>query len=215
MSVPVRVLPAMGVGAALGVVASWADWYAGRQYDAWGWLALDHVVNAGSVWACVAILGGWLVGRLGTGWLGGVLALMTAVAGYYIYGNLFGDRLGYGWTTLGSVVKLWLAAAVLLGPVLGTIGALARRGDAWGLTARLVPSVGALTEMGVVRGVGRSGDEAGTMAVVVVSAAALAWAVVVVLRWRLARRAGRSGELGQASPVSRDRAETPGRPAAP
>ena len=55
MSVPVRVLPAMGVGAALGVVASWADWYAGRQYDAWGWLALDHVVNAGSVLSLIHI----------------------------------------------------------------------------------------------------------------------------------------------------------------
>ena len=73
-------------------------------------------------------------------------------------------------------------AAVEVGPVLGSIGGLARRRDRRGLAARLVPSAGILAEVALVRGIGRAGDAAGNTALLILAGAAVAWAAVVVVR---------------------------------
>ena len=177
-----RWLAALGAGATLGALASWDDWYAGRPPFGDIPRAVDLVLNAGSVWATTAIVGGWLVARMRVAWLAGVLTLAAAVASYYAYGNFAGDRLGYGLSTLSGVLKFWLVAAVVVGPVLGSIGGLARRRDRWGLAARLVPSGGILAEVALVRGIGRAGDAAGNTALLILAGAAVAWAAVVVVR---------------------------------
>ncbi len=182
-----RWLAALGVGATLGALASWADWYAGRPPFGDIPRAADLVLNAGSVWAITAIFGGWLVTRMRGAWLAGVLTLASAVASYYAYGNFAGDRLGYGLTTLSGVLRFWLMASVVVGPVLGSIGGLARRADRWGVAARLVPSGGVLAEVALVRGIGRAGDAAGNTAMLVLAAAAVAWAAVVIVRHTMRR----------------------------
>ena len=100
-----RWLAALGAGATLGALASWADWYAGRPPFGDIPRAVDLVLNAGSVWATTAIVGGWLVARMRVAWCAGVLTLAAAVASYYAYGNFAGDRLGYGLSTLSGVLK--------------------------------------------------------------------------------------------------------------
>jgi len=184
---------AIGNGLALGGAASWTDAWSGHLWDVPAWRTIDLVLNAGSVWACVAILAGWLVAPVRWSWAAGtlalaaaagILALAAAVGGYYAYGNVAGDRLGFGLSALSGVLRFWLAAALVLGPVLGTVGALARRPDGWGLTARLVPSAGILGEDALARLHGAGGDAAAEVALGLLLAAATGWAVAVVASWR-------------------------------
>ena len=144
------------IGSTLGAATATADTAAGglgqTSWDrAWGML-----LNAGFVWAGSAVLAGWLVSRSGlvAGAAAGCVVLVCAVAGYYTYGVTLGDRADVGLSALSGVIRLWLVASVVAGPLLGATGVWTRRGDVLGLLARLVVPAGALTEMLVVRRLG-------------------------------------------------------------
>lgn len=88
------------------------------------------------------------------GAVAGVGSLASAVAAYYCYGLILGDRAGIGFSGLSGTVRMWLVLAVLAGPLLGVAGALARRSGLVGTTAALVVPVGATVEMLVLRSLG-------------------------------------------------------------
>ncbi|MFG1674521.1 hypothetical protein [Micromonospora sp. NPDC049282] len=107
-----------------------------------GRLTLSQLVNAGAVWAGLAVLSGWLVRRPAPAAAAGVVALLTACVVHYGVGTAFGmfDL------TVWAANLHWLLAALVVGGPLGLVGAIARRSDAWGVAARLVVPLGAVLE---------------------------------------------------------------------
>ena len=139
------------LGVALGVATSWADANAGGLEPNELVRATGMVLNSGSAWAALAVVSGWLIARPVASAFAGAGALMAAVAAYYVFGVLAGDRTHVGFTGVSGVVRMWLVLAVVAGPILGLSGALARRPGLVGLVAMLVVPIGILVEMLGVR----------------------------------------------------------------
>lgn len=105
-----------------------------------------RVLNSGTVWAGLSVLAGWLVRRPAPAALAGAGAGLLALLVHYGVGVALGVFGLDGFSSNAS----WFVAAVVAGPVLGLVGAAARRTDALGLLARLVVPIGALLEPWVV-----------------------------------------------------------------
>jgi len=192
----------------LGTAAAASD-VLGASGAAGEWRALAVVLNAGCVWAALAVVCGWLArGRL-TAALAGVVGLTVAVLGYYGYAVLLGDRAELSvWAASGSI-RFWLVAAVLLGPGLGLVGSAARRTDLVGVAAAWVLPAGTVTEVALLVRAdsygsgGDPGQAAANLALlvaagIVASAAVLRWLVV---RW-LVLRGSRANQRRAAQPSS-------------
>lgn len=143
------------LGTTLGAAASATDVMAGGLGQTPAWRALDMLLNAGCVWAALAVLCGWILVTPGRGALAGFVGLACAVAAYYTYGLFAGDRVGGGIGGLTGIVRIWLVLAFVAGPVLGTIGAWIRRPGPLGLASALVVPAGTMAEMLVVRSLDR------------------------------------------------------------
>ncbi|BEL05047.1 hypothetical protein Q0Z83_032380 [Actinoplanes sichuanensis] len=107
-----------------------------------GRLTLSQLVNAGTVWAGLAVISGWLVRRPASAVAAGIVALLTACVVHYGMGLAFGMFDPDVWTAN----LYWLLAAMVMGGPLGLVGAIARRLDWWGIAARLVVPIGAVLE---------------------------------------------------------------------
>ncbi len=107
---------------------------------------LSQLVSAGTVWAGLAVVSGWLVRRPAPAVAAGVVALLTACGVHYGGGLALGMFDPDVWTANLH----WLLAAMVMGGPLGLVGALARRLDPWGMAARLVVPAGAVLEPFVV-----------------------------------------------------------------
>ncbi|QLQ35842.1 hypothetical protein [Micromonospora robiginosa] len=109
-------------------------------------LTVSQLVNAGTVWAGLAVVSGWLARRPAPAVAAGAVALLTACVVHYGVGTAFGmfDR------DVWAANLHWLLAALVLGGPLGLVGAIAHRADPWGLAARLVVPLGAVLEPFVV-----------------------------------------------------------------
>jgi hypothetical protein len=105
-------------------------------------LALSQLVNAGTVWAGLAVVSGWLVRRPAPAVAAGVVALLTACVVHYGVGLALGMFDRNVWTDNAH----WLLAATVVGGPLGLVGAIARRLDPWGMAARLLVPAGAVLE---------------------------------------------------------------------
>ncbi len=112
----------------------------------WGWLArvASLLLGAGWAWAALAVLAGLLAGAPARAAVAGAGALLAATATYYTVDTVllqqslfsFLPELGY-----------WFAASLLLGPVLGAVGALSKSPRITGLLAALTVPVGAALQM--------------------------------------------------------------------
>lgn len=105
-------------------------------------LTISKLVNSGTVWAGLGIVAGWWVGRWTWAIPGAVLACGTALVAHYAVGQ----AVGLFDATVWLANLLWFVAALLVGPVLGLIGALARHTGPLGTAAALVLPLGAVTE---------------------------------------------------------------------
>lgn len=103
---------------------------------------LSKVVSSGAVWGGLPILAGWLVRRPRQAVGAGIAACLAALFVHYGVGRLLGlfDQ------TVWTENQFWFGLAVLVGGPLGLIGAVARRNDLWGLSARLVLPMAAIIE---------------------------------------------------------------------
>ncbi len=154
----------------------------------------SKLANSGVVWAGLAVLGGWLLRRPREAMLAGVTGCLLALVVHYGTAELSGLTPG---ATVASN-REWFIAAVVAGPPLGLVGALARRLDAWGLLARLVVPAGAVTEpflTGLLSPVsdGIWANRVSSLVtgwVLVVGGVGLA--ILVVLRWHTPSVVGRS-----------------------
>jgi hypothetical protein len=142
-----RWLSVVGLGMALGVATAWVDVRAGGLEQDGLWRAASMVLNSGSAWAALAVVGGLLIGRPLAGAVAGTVALVAAVVGYYAFGVLAGDRTSVGLAGVSGAIRMWALLAVVVGPVLGLAGALVRRPGPVGLIAVLVVPVGVVVEM--------------------------------------------------------------------
>lgn len=109
-------------GAALGAAAWYSD---GLGYP----LGLLIPANAIGVWLGVAFVLGASARTLPTGALRGVIALLSAVAVYYILIAIFGQ--GYRAIGASHAATIWGAVALLAGPIMGGAGAVWRHGTGW------------------------------------------------------------------------------------
>ena len=107
-------------------------------------VAASLIVNSGWAWAGVAVAAGALArGRLlGAG--AGVLALLAMTTAYYGTDSVLR---GEPFAMYLAELQLWAVAALLLGSVLGVVGASIRRSGVVGLLAGLTVPVGAALEM--------------------------------------------------------------------
>ncbi|NMO53665.1 hypothetical protein HH310_21065 [Actinoplanes sp. TBRC 11911] len=109
---------------------------------------LGMVLDAAWAWAAVAVLVGWVIARRGArlpaSALAGAVVLLAATAVYYGVDALF-DGGGF-WH---RATKVWLVCAVILGPLLGAVGALTRRPGTVGMLAGMVVPVCAVLNMGL------------------------------------------------------------------
>lgn len=103
---------------------------------------LSKIVNSGTVWGGLLIIGGWLVRRPVQAALAGVVAGGSALVVHYGLGRVVGAYQPDIWESNW----IWFVAALIFGGPLGLIGATARRADLWALPARLVVPVAAVVE---------------------------------------------------------------------
>jgi hypothetical protein len=111
-----------------------------------GRLAASQLLNAGTIWAGLAVVAGWLVRRPAQACAAGVVAPLTALVVHYGVGL----ALGMFDPGIWAANVQWFLAAMVVGGPLGLVGAIARRRDPWGLAARLVVPAGAVLEPLVV-----------------------------------------------------------------
>lgn len=110
-------------------------------------LTASRLLNAGTVWAGLPVLAGFLVRRSLVAAVAGVVAPLLALAVHYALAATTGWVPGLSWTQNTE----WFAAALLGGAPLGLVGALAHRRDVVGAVAALVVPAGAVLEP-LVRG---------------------------------------------------------------
>lgn len=148
---------------------------------------LSLLMGVGWAWAALAVVMGRVAGKWARGAVAGALGLVAATVAYYVTDSLvLGDPIALYATEL----VMWSVAGLVLGAVLGVVGAAIRQPGVIGLLAALTVPVGAAVQ--VVVAPSRPHLTA-TPAIVV--AEVVVWAVVVlgacwaVLRFRAVRRA--------------------------
>lgn len=144
------------------------------------------LINSGWAWAGLGIGVGRLVAGSGTGraWLwgavAGTVALAAASVAYYLLKEVL---LGRSPDSYGFALQFWTIAAVVLGPLLGAIGAWTRRPGIGGWLASLVLPVGAAAQM-VVLPPGRDALVGTGQVIVCVGAAVLVVVVTARFLWQ-------------------------------
>lgn len=144
----------------------------------------SHVLDAGWAWAAVAFVAGCLAGSPARGAAAGFVALVAATIAYYGMDSILREEpLSLYWR---EMLRWWLGSAIF-GPVLGCIGAYARRPGVVGLLAGLVIPIGAAAQMVLMPPGGAVTGSTTTSARIVVVVIAAVWAAAVVGRF-LTRR---------------------------
>lgn len=114
-------------------------------------MTLSRIVNSGTVWAGLLVLAGWFVRRPMHAALAGPVAGELALVVHYGIGRLVEVYGSGSWAggfdpEVWAANRIWFIAALALGVPLGLLGAGARRRGRWGLVARLVVPVAAVSE---------------------------------------------------------------------
>ena len=145
------------------------------------------LLDVGWAWAAVAVAAGWLgAGAIGRGAAAGAVSLMAATAAYFVMDSLLLEESLAGYV---GEVRYWLLASLMLGPLLGAVGASLVRAGVPGLLAGLIVPVGALVQILFVQpGLAPGSRPAEVWALVILSAAAIACISLVVARFALQRR---------------------------
>ena len=162
--------------------------------------AASLLVNSGFAWAAVAVAAGALLRRRPQGALAGVLALLTMTTAYYGADSVLRRE---AFSMYLAELQFWAVAALLLGSVLGFVGASTGRPGVVGLLAGLTVPVGAAVEMFWLPRwpTGPTAPPAlDEVRIGVLAVAALAAAVVIAAH---ARRPGRVPALPDADRVPR------------
>ncbi len=105
-------------------------------------LSLSKFINAGAIWAGLAIWAGWCMTGKGRAAVAGPLACTTALLIHYGLGQALSVYDSDVWASNAY----WFVAAVILGIPLGLVGAIAHRPGPLGWIAALVAPAGVIAE---------------------------------------------------------------------
>jgi hypothetical protein len=191
----------MAVGVLLGLTTSLADhvvvWLgqdglARGDRSGAGQVAdfVSLILDSGWAWAGAAVLSGWLACRAGGRlWAAAASGSLALIVGTLIF---------YGWRRQldTPITEYWLAASVIVGPVLGLVGGLTRRPGWIGALAAMVVPAGAVLNI-LWRPVDPNSPLALSITVLIVGTASTATATILFRAARSRRRS--SSGLGQAS----------------
>lgn len=141
MKVAQTAVVSVTLGAAFGAATALVNWLstpadaggspiAGTALEPLARLA-SLILDSGWAWAGLAVGVGWLAGGRVRAAVAGALALLAATTAY----------------SQGADLRHWAVACVVLGPILGAVGASIRRPGVVGLLASLVVPAGAAMQM--------------------------------------------------------------------
>ncbi len=116
----------------------------------WAWAGLAVLAGAWATQSGLSAFGSRILAR---GAVAGVLPLLAATGSYYALDTIIHDD---PVTSYAVDTAFWWTMALLLGPILGVIGACARRPGVIGVLAQMAVPVGAAVQM-VVMPPGRNG----------------------------------------------------------
>ena len=140
-----RWLLALLLGAGLGLMAGVADTAVGTDPGPF-MVALDVVTDTVAVWALVAVLGGWLVARQPHAALGGVVTLFGGLAAWTLWTAAeTGEPLSLD--LFSTEARAWILLGVVVSPLLGMLGAVARSNSLIGLCARISAPIALVVEI--------------------------------------------------------------------
>ncbi|WP_051825537.1 hypothetical protein [Kitasatospora aureofaciens] len=191
----------LGIGLAFGVTVSLVNALSspygklGVPFTGTVWAGAAEVLSlllgAGWAWAALAVATGWLARTWRRGALAGALSLVTATGAYYMADALFRDE---PLALYRSELAWWWAASLLFGVALGAVGAASRRPGAAGLLAALTVPVGAAAQMVLLPPRPHPTPTLVTvLSEIIVWTAAVLGAGCAVQRFRVTRRASRTG----------------------
>lgn len=187
------------VGAAFGLLTSAVNALSspyervGQPLVGWGLGGLQSVLqvlslilDSGWAWAALAML----VGRRSSGWREGALmgpvSLAVATGAYYGVDSVL---LGRSLALDAVVLAFWTVAGVVLGALLGAVGAASRAAGVGGLLAALTAPAGALLQMIVMPpGWGLIVRDEAVWARAIVTVAAVAGTALLIGRFVATRR---------------------------
>lgn len=140
-----RWLLALLMGAGLGLMAGVADTAVGTDPGPF-MVALDVVTDTVSVWALFAVFGGWLVARKPHAALGGVVTLFGGLAGWTLWVVAkTGEPLSLD--LFSTETRAWILLGIVVSPMLGMLGAVARSSSVIGLCARISMPIALVAEI--------------------------------------------------------------------
>jgi hypothetical protein len=140
-----RWLLALLMGAGLGLMAGVADTAVGTDPGT-VMVALDVVTDTVAVWALVAVLGGWLVARRPHAAFGGVVTLFGGLAAWTLWtATQPGESLSLD--MFSAEARAWILLGIVVSPLLGLLGAVARSNSVVGLCARICAPIALVVEI--------------------------------------------------------------------
>lgn len=140
-----RWLLALLLGAGLGLMAGVADTAVGTDPGPF-LVALDVVTSTVAVWALVAVLGGWLVARKPHAALGGVVSLFGGLVAWTLWtAGQSGEPLSLD--LFSTEARAWILLGLVVSPMLGMLGAVARSNSVVGLCARISAPIALVAEI--------------------------------------------------------------------
>jgi hypothetical protein len=140
-----RWLLALLLGAGLGLMAGVADTAVGTDRGPF-MVALDVVTGMVAVWALVAMLGGWLVARRRHAAFGGVITLFGALAAWTLWtAAQTGEPLSLD--LFSAETRAWILLGIVVAPMLGILGGVARSSSLVGLCARISAPIALVAEI--------------------------------------------------------------------
>lgn len=156
----------------------WTAWAGGPMQ------VLSLILDSGWAWASLAVLAGLFARARLLAAIGGLLVLAAATTTYFCMDSVLRSE---SLASYGTEIVVWWIGSVLLGPLLGMIGAHAGTSGATGLLAKLTVPVGAITQM-ILIPPGWGGIEVKPSAVV---ARVLVSVLAIAVAFRVLSQAGR------------------------
>jgi hypothetical protein len=174
-----RAATAIPVAVGAGVVLGGLAWLSDDLGYPLGLLVPANLVGA---WALLAFVAGAGARSVVGGAARGLIALLAAVATYYLAYSILGE----GWRAAGAfrAATIWGAVAVLAGPALGLAGGAWRHGTGWVRPAGIAVPSGILIAEGLLFQVQVPNDVAARSMLTVEVVVGLALPLVAVRGWR-------------------------------
>lgn len=144
----------MAGGLVLGLGTALSDTQAGGLDQSAGSRAISMALNSPTIWACLALIAGWLVAPLSRSAGAGLVGVVAGLVSYFVVGATVGDRQAVSTSALLAQATGWIVLGAAMGVLLGVGGGLIRsRSSLRGLVVGAVV-VGAVLDMVVLRRLG-------------------------------------------------------------